>query len=217
MKKISHNKVNFIMLIIMIIWGAIILFIHAIPGLNSALYLADSVRYEIIGGYVDEYFIQINIIGRISYNIFYTLTSALIIIFSIVTIFKPNMIKAVGITLIVQNITLLSFDIWHKFLINASNNTILIDIKIYLSLTTLVAIIIILISLKQIIFYFILGIITLLQCLSTINLIEEYIGGINNIYVIFECFCGILTLILYWLILLSMNKKNNKPTAITCM
>lgn len=213
MKKTSHSRVNFILLILMSIWTTLILFAQAIPSLNSTIRFIDNVKYEITGGYASDFFIQRNVNYAISYNAINVLTLVCTTIFSIISIFKPKMTKLLGITIIVQNTFSLALKGWDKFLINKLDNTILIDIKMFLVIVSFVTIIFVLFSFKQKIFYLILGTITLLQCLNTISFLSEYIRSINNIYIILECFCMILVLILYWIILFLQIKNNKQATS----
>ena len=213
MKKTSHSRVNFILLILMSIWTTLILFAQAIPSLNSTIRFIDNVKYEITGGYASDFFIQRNVNYAISYNAINVLTLVCTTIFSIISIFKPKMTKLLGITIIVQNTFSLALKGWDKFLINKLDNTILIDIKMFLVIVSFVTIIFVLFSFKQKIFYLILGTITLLQCLNTISFLSEYIRSINNIYMILECFCMILVLILYWIILFLQIKNNKQQQA----
>lgn len=208
MKKLSHSRANFILLILMTMWTTIILIAQAIPSLKFVMQFINSVRYEIIGGYVDELFIQKEIVWSMSYNILYTLTYSLIIIFLIITTFKPKIVKILGIIIIAQNIVLLSLLAWNKLLINELNNTILIDIKVYLGLTILTTIIFVIISNKPKMFYLILSVVTLLQCFNTIGLVIKHVNHIGSIYVIFQCFSEVLVLIPYWIVLLLTNKTN---------
>ena len=122
------------------------------------------------------------------------------------------MIKALGMLIIAQNTFLLSLKGWNKFLTNKVNDTVLIDIKMFLGIISLAIIIFVLISFKQKIFYLLLMVMTLLQCFNIISFSLEYVRSISNIYVIFECFCEILILIPYWIVSLSMN-KSDKLTA----
>lgn len=213
MKKTSHSRVNFILLILMSIWTTLILFAQAIPSLNSTIRFIDNVKYEITGGYASDFFIQRNVNYAISCNAINVLTLICTTIFSIISIFKPKMTKLLGITIIVQNTFSLALKGWDKFLINKLDNTILIDIKMFLVIVSFLTIIFVLFSFKQKIFYLILGTITLLQCLNTISFLSEYIRSINNIYMILECFCMILVLILYWIILFLQIKNNKQATS----
>lgn len=215
MKKVSHSRVNFILLILMSIWTTLILFIQSIPNLKLILRVSNRMIEEIsygYGSYTDEIFEQTDIIYPITYNTLYTLTLVCIVIFSILSIFKPKMIKVLGVSIIIQNTFLLSLKWWDEFLIDKMNDIVLVDIKIFLGIIFLITVIFVLISFKQKIFYLVLGIITLLQCFNTISFLAEYIGSINNIHVILECFCMILVFILYWTILLSINKNNRQVT-----
>lgn len=210
MKKLSHNKVNLILLILITIWTAIILIMQAIPSLNSTFRFVNNVKYEIVGGYASDFFIQRNVTYAIFYNMFYASTLAIISIFSVISIFKPQMFKLIGVAIIAQNTLLLSLRGWDIFLIDTLKDAILINIKTYLCIIIIITIIFTIISFRQKIFYLLLIAITLLQCFNTINFILEHIRSINNIYVIFECLCGIITLILYWIILLSTNRNTSK-------
>lgn len=158
--KTSHIRESFIMLVLLAIWSLIILVVYSIPGLVYAINFAYSFKYEIMAGYVDECFWQKEIIWSISFCIFHTLTFAFVIIFSIVAIFKSEIIKAVGGVIIAQNIVLLSLELWEEFLINELNNTILIDIKLYLLIAIFATIVFVIMSLKQKIFYLILSILS---------------------------------------------------------
>lgn len=216
MKKLSHSRANLILLILMSMWTTLILFIQAIPSLKLILRVSNKMIEEIsygYGSYADEMFIQTDIIYPIAYNAINVLTLVCTTIFSIISIFKPKMTKLLGITIIVQNTFSLALKGWDKFLINKLDNTILIDIKMFLLIVSFVTIIFVLFSLKQKIFYLILGTITLLQCLNTISFLSEYIRSINNIYIILECFCMILVLILYWIILFLQIKNNKQATS----
>lgn len=209
MKITSYNRTNLILLILMLAWVTLILFIRAIPSLNSTIRFINNIKYEILGGYASDFFIQRNVNYAIYYNIINVLMLVYIVIISIVSIFKPKMIKILGIGIIVQNIFLLALTGWDKFLINKLAETILIEIKMYFIIISLMVIIFVLISFKQKIFYLILGTITLLQCLNTISIFMEYIGSTSNIHVILDCFYMIFILILYWA-LLFLQIKNNK-------
>lgn len=216
MKKLSHSRANLILLILMSMWTTLILFIQAIPSLKLILRVSNKMIEEIsygYGSYADEMFIQTDIIYPIVYNAINVLTLACTTIFSIISIFKPKMTKLLGITIIVQNTFSLALKGWDKFLINKLDNTILIDIKMFLVIVSFVTIIFVLFSFKQKILYLILGTITLLQCLNTISFLSEYIRSINNIYIILECFCMILVLILYWIILFLQIKTTNRQQA----
>ena len=215
MKRISHSKVNFILLIFITIWVSIILIAQAIPDLKLILRVTNRMIKEISYGYnpyADNIFKQTNIIYPIAYNILYTSTLVCIAVISILSIFKPQMIKALGMLIIAQNTFLLSLKWWNKFLTNKVNDTVLIDIKMFLGIISLAIIIFVLISFKQKIFYLLLMVMTLLQCFNIISFSLEYVRSISNIYVIFECFCEILILIPYWIVSLSMN-KSDKLTA----
>ena len=214
MKKLSHSRANLILLILMSIWVTLILFIQSIPSLKLILRVSNKMIEEIsygYGSYADEIFIHSDIIYPIAYNALNVLTLICTTIFSIISIFKPKMTKLLDITIIVQNTFSLALKGWDKFLINKLDNTILIDIKMFLVIVSFVTIIFVLISFKQKIFYLILGIITLLQCLNTISIFMEYIGSISNIHVILDCSYMIFILILYW-VLLFLQIKNNKRT-----
>ena len=212
MKKLSHNRVNLILLILTVIWTTIILMAQAIPNLRLIFRVTDSIIETMPCEYenIDNFFKQIEIIYPIVYNLSYTLTFLLIIIFLIITLFQPQFVKLLGIVIISQNIILFSLFVWDKFLINESNNTILIGIKIYLVITILVTIGFVIISIKPKIFYLMLSIVTLLQCFNTISLVIEHISHIDNIYMIFQCFGEIFIIIPYWIVLLSTNKGDVK-------
>ena len=64
-------------------------------------------------------------------------------------------------------------------------------------------------SSKQKIFYILLATITLLQLLNTVAIVKEYIASISIPQVAFECFNGIVILILYWIFLI-LNRQKNK-------
>ena len=213
MKKISHSRASLILLILITIWTTLILIAQAIPSLNSTIRFVENVKYEILGGYASDFFIQRNVTYAISYNIFYTLTLATISIFSVISIFKSKMVKLMGIAIIAQNTLLVALRMWDSFLIDTLNDTILINIKTYLVIIIIITVVFTIISFRQKIFHLLLIGMTLLQCFNTISFILEYIRSINNIYVIFECFCGILILILYWIILLSVNKSRNSTVS----
>ena len=216
MKKLSHSRANLILLILMSMWTTLILFIQAIPSLKLILRVSNKMIEEIsygYGSYVDEIFIQTDIIYPIAYNALNVLMLVCTTIISIISIFKPKMIKLLGVAIITQNTFLLSFKMWDKFLINKLDDTVLIDIKMLLAIVSFVTIIFVLMSFKQKIFYLILGTITLLQCLNTISFLSEYIKSINNIYMILECFCMILALILYWIILFLQIKNRQQAQA----
>lgn len=190
------------LLILISIWVAVNLVVQAIPGLNSTIRFIDNIEYEILGGYTSEFFIQRNVTYAFAYNVIYTLTLVTVLIFSTISIFNKKKIKLVGIAIIVQNSLLLALELWECLLTDTLNDIALIHIKKYLIIIVIITIGFTVISFKQKIFYLLLSIITLLRCLSTINFCLEYIGSINNIYVILMCFCETLVLILYWIILL---------------
>ena len=149
MKKLSHSRANLILLILISIWATLILFIQSIPSLKLILRVSNKMIEEIsygYGSYADEIFIQTDIIYPIAYNALNVLPLICTTIFSIISIFKPKMTKLLGITIIVQNTFSLALKGWDKFLINKLDNTILIDIKMFLVLVSFVTIIFVLIS-----------------------------------------------------------------------
>lgn len=205
--KTSHFRVSFIMLVLLVIWSFIILTIYSIPGFVHAINDANGFKYEIMARYVDECFWQKGIIGYISFYLFHTLTYAFIIIFLFATMFKPEIIKVVGRVIIVQNIILLSLELWEEFLINELKHTIVIDIKLYLFIVIFATIVLIIMSLKKKTFYLTLSIFTVWRCIHSFCLFAEYFASIYNIQVILYCFNEMLLLILYWIVLISINRN----------
>lgn len=209
MKNISHSRVNFILLILIAMWTIIILFTQAIPNLKLIFRVTDSIIETMPYGYenMDDFFKQIEIIYPMTYNILYILTFTLILIFSTITIFQPKFIKILGVVILTQNIVLLALSVWDNFWANELNNIILIDIKVYLVLTIIVAIIFAIISTNPKVFCLIFGTVALLQCLKTISLVIERINHLRNIHIIIQCFDKILILILYCIVLFFSYKN----------
>lgn len=201
MIKNTHSKANIILLCLSTIWTTIILFAYAIPSLKSAIIFLERIKFEIIGGYTSNFFIQIEVIWYIVSNIFFTLTYTLVTIFLIITILKPTIIKATGRMIIFQNIILILLDIWNKFLTNKQNETILIDITHYLVIVIIISIMILLLSIKPKIFVVVLSLTTLLQILNTMSSFTQM--RLDNIYAIFEHLGEVLILCFYWIIFLS--------------
>ncbi len=204
--KVFHNRVNYILLSLLIISELVILIIYSIPNLNHTVNFVKSIEDLIIAGYVSDIFWQNGVIYGLIYCIFHTLTYILIIIFSVITLFKHRMIKIVGNIIIIQNIMLLSLTLWHKFLINELNETVVIDIEMYIFITIFLTAFVMIVSLRKKKFYLTLSIITILQLINTINFAIEHIASIYITSVMFVCFSEILILNLYWLVLCFIKK-----------
>lgn len=203
MQDINRKELTIKTLLILIsIWIAVNLIVQAIPDLKSMIRFINNIEYEILGGYTSDFFIQRNVTYAFAYNVIYILTLIAILMFSTISIFNRKKIKLMGIAIIAQNVLLLALELWKRFLIDTLNDIALIHIKKYLIIIVIITVGFIVISFKQKIFYLLLAIMTLLRCLNTINFCLEYIGSINNIYVILMCFCETIVLILYWIILL---------------
>lgn len=194
------NKGSMALLSLMIIISGILIFSQLIPSYSSVLNFAENVKYEIIGGYVDEYFVQREIVYPLSYCVFLLFTYGLIAVLAFVTIFKKNIEKVLGAIIVGQNIGVLLLVVWNVF------GEGKIDIKFYLYLLVIITTITGVLSLINKFRYPMLVIASLIQCINTIYLLSKYIDALNNIYVIMDCFSLISILILYWFVCLAQNK-----------
>lgn len=137
-----------------------------------------------------------------------TISLILIIAFSIISVFKSKIIKVIGITMIFQNIILLSLRAWYQFFTNG-NDIINMDIKLYLIITVIAAFIVVYLSIaKSKIFVSALGCIAIIQVIISIYYINNYIGSTLGILPMFHNYCDqTFILILYWIVLISTNRK----------
>lgn len=213
MKNILHNKMNFAILVLMIIWNVILLITWVIPSFKLEIDIVNIYIEEIIAGYadyLDRYFVQTEVIYPITYNIFLIFSFMIVTIFLIMSILKPRMIKIVGFLIIVQSFILLSLEIWSNYLMDKITNTVIFDIGLWLFLIMVITGMCIWLSIKYKLFYCLLGIVTVLQLFNTINQVSIYRTAIYNIYIIFQCFNRIVLLILYWALTITLIKQNNK-------
>lgn len=194
------NKVSTVLLGLIIIFSGILICFQIIPSCTSVLNFAENVKYEILGGYVDDYFVQREIVYPLSYSIFLLVTYGLIAIFALMTIFKKNMVKTLGAIIVGQNIGVLLLEVWNAF------GEGKIDITYCLCLLAIFTIIVVVLSLLNKLKYPMLVIASLIQCINTIYLLSKYINVLNNIFVIMDCFSLISILILYWFVCLTQNK-----------
>lgn len=194
------------LLILIIMWSFVLIIGYTISGLAYSIRFANSdmTKALITGGYVDENFIQLEIMYPISIYILYTLALIVIIILLIISIFNPPIIKVVGSIIIAQNIIILSLRAWLRFFTNGID-TISINIKLYLLLSIVLVILSIILSLKKNFLYHQLIFITILQITKLIYsapIVIRYIN-VNMIKCIFNFFDCIITIILYWLLIFS--------------
>lgn len=213
MKKTPQNKRSYILLSLMIIWTGILLITYDIPNLLSAIQFSNSVKYEVFSGYASEYFIQRDIISRLSYFIFDVASLIITIAFLVMSIFKPKMIKAVGITIIAQNIIVLLLRLWYGFFTNGIDS-VKVDIKWYLCFAFVATIVLSCLSYKRKFFYLMLVVITILQGINSVYFMAVYIKNILDIGILNMIigYCGLtIILVLYWLLLLfEMNIVKNE-------
>lgn len=210
MKKVSHSKANLALVGLMAMWSITLLVKWLIPSLFSAAQFVsdDTTKYGIIGGYYDDFFIQRHVIYYILNCIFETLSFLIFVVLLAALLFKPKMIKIVGIILIIQNVILLSIQVWDRFCINPLESKINIDIWWNLCIAFIITAILIYLSSKQKFFYMILAFVTLLRGANTLAFMFE--NNIDNIYVIFNCFDCLFPMILYWLLILEQYKHNKQ-------
>lgn len=191
----------------MVMWTGWLLFTWVFSNMFSTYRFVnnDTVKYAIIDGYASNYFIQTTIC-QFTYMVFDTIFSTLIFIILILSVFKIRFIKIVGIFIIEQNIITLMLNIWSRYFINT--DTVIIDIKLWLTITLIIACFCMWLLLKHNMFIVLLCIITLLQIMTTIYLVIVYFKHITDIQIIFQCFNGIVLPILYWLLILRCKKDN---------
>lgn len=122
------------------------------------------------------------------------------------SLFKVNTSRKIGITIISQNITILCLQVWSKYFVNSNEDTVIIDIKLWLVIVLIIAGVSIWLSTKQKVFQTLLGVTTILQMINTFTLTAEHIASIYIPQVAFQCFNGIVIPILY-LIFLVLNQQ----------
>ena len=215
MGKILHNKV-IICIVVLTIWTGILIIMCAIPELISALRVANSVKYEIMAGYADEYFMQGDIIYGVSYSIFFVFFLILNFIFSIISLFKIKMIKIIGKTVITQNIIFLSLQVWKRFFTNGIDE-VYIDIKWYLCFVIIFAIVLTFLSFEKHFFYLMMIIVFILQGIDLILFLTKYSNNLLDIGFSNIIFYGsnFVTIILYWLLILAQHKHNKQQNTIS--
>lgn len=202
MRKVIHKKINCILLILLIMWTVTLL----VTGISD---LKQSVR--LVMQDIDCMFdnrLQFDI-RNLSYGLVDILSFTIIVIFSMITIFKPRWIKIIGNIIIVQNIIILSINSWREFSTDG-NNIIYVDIKWYLIITAIIVLIIgYLSTTRHKIFITALGCITITQTIISIYYVNHYINSFFEIGVfnMFRYYCSLtIILILYCLLLFNQNK-----------
>lgn len=212
MKKVSHSKTNLALIGLMAIWSIILLVKWLIPGLfSSTQFVSDDItKYGITDGYYDDFFIQRDVIYYILNYIFEILSFLIFLVSLAAFLFKPKKIQIVGFILIIQNVILLSIQVWDRFCVNPVENKINIDIWWSLCITFIITVILIYLSSKQKFFYIILAFVTLLRGANTLIFMFE--NSIDNIYIIFNCFDCLFPLILYWVLIYDQYKQNKQQS-----
>lgn len=207
----TRKKISFCILILMVVYSFILLFLWYVPYLLDIIgfYNQDDIKYGIAGGYISNFFIQSKILYHFIYGILGIIFLLCLIIVLIILLFKKNMNRMVGITIISQNIALMIFQTWSKYFVNSIEDIVIIDIKFWLIIVLIITGSCILLSTKQKIFYILLGIIIILRVLNTVFLVVEHIASIYALRVAFRCFNGIVLPILYWIFLILNTSKNN--------
>lgn len=201
-KKISQNKLSYIFLLLIVTLSGILLYFDMKLGL-----IEGSVRRVI--RHIDDYmfdWLQFDI-QQMVYDIVDIISLILIVVFSIISVFKSKIIKVIGITMIFQNIILLSLRAWYQFFTNGID-TFYIDIKLYLVIDVITTLIITYLSIvKSKIFDFALGCITIVQTIISIYYINNYIG-MFRIIDMFHFYCNqTVILILYWIVLFLTKRE----------
>lgn len=198
MKNVSYNIITKTILILIIIWSCILIFIYAIPSLNSSINFVCSTKYEIVGGYADKHYIQGYIIYPILFKSVYILLLIPIITFSIILIFNKNKnIKPITLTIIIQNLLTLTFHIWNEYLIGV------LDIALFLCLCIIFICPFVIMLYRKNFLLLTLFFVTLIQIINILSINVIY----DNVYEIFRYFGLIFIIILYWLLILC-NYKN---------
>lgn len=207
MKKITYNKTSLI-IILMYLYTIILLFAWVIPNFFSAIRFLNSIKYEIIGGYATDCFVQESVY-YFSCNALNMIFFLVNIIFLTISIFKPKEVKTVGIIIIAQDSAFLLLQLWSEYFVNSIEDVVIINIKLWLIIVLTITGIVIWLSIKQKIFYLLLCVITILQLLNSITLVIGYIPYLYVPQVIFLCFHDIVLPILYWIFIIFSTPKNN--------
>lgn len=207
----TRKKTSFCILILMVVYSFILLFLWYVPYLLDIIgfYNQDDIKYGIAGGYISNFFVQSKILYHFIYGILGIIFLLCLIIVLIMSLFKKNINRIVGITIISQNAALIILQVWPKCLVNIIEEIVIIDIKFWLVIVLIITGNCILLSAKQKIFYILLGIITILQVLNTVFLVVEHIASIYVPQVAFHCFNGIVIPILYWIFLILNTSNKN--------
>ncbi len=208
----THRKISFYILILMMVYSCTLLFLWYVPYLLNVVefYNREEIEYGIIGGYISNSFMQSKILYHFICGLLgITFLICLIIVLALFLL-KKNMNRIFGIAIISQNIALILFQAWPKYFVNRTNDTITIDIKLWLAVVLIITGICILLSIKQAIFYLLLSIVSMLQLLNTVTLVVENKASISVPQVAFRCFNGIVIPILYWIFLILNTSKGKQ-------
>lgn len=205
----KYKKANFSVLILMVVYSCIQLVWYYIPYLLNVInfYNLDAIKYGIIGGYIEESFIQSNILHPFIYGVLGIIFSLCLIAELTICLLKKYVIMVLHITIIAQNTILLCMQAWSKYFVNIVEDIVIIDIKLWLVIVLIIAGIFIWLSTKQKMFYILFGIIIILQIINTFSLVSEYIASIYVPQVVLQCFSGIVIPILYCIFLILNHKK----------
>ncbi len=200
----THRKISFYILILMMIYSCMLLFLWNVPYLLSVIefYNRGEIKYGIIDGYISNSFFQSEILYHFICGLLGITFSICLIIVLALFLLKKNMNKIFGKIIISQNVALILFQVWFKYFVNKADDAITIDIKLWLVIVLIITGICVLLSIKQTIFYLLLGIVTILQLLNTVTLVVEYMASLSIPQVTFRCFNGIVLPILYWIFLI---------------
>ena len=124
----------------MMIYSYILIIFRYVPYLLNVIkfYNLDDIKYGIISGYISESFIQSEILYPFIYGILGIICLLCLIIVLIFSLFKRNMIRIIGMTVISQSISLIVFQAWSKYFVDSIGDTITIDVKVWLVIVLII-------------------------------------------------------------------------------
>lgn len=216
MKKIKINKKTFFLSLI-ILWNIISIVFYWTPYLSGISKFADNIKYEIIGGYVSEQYLDKNIYSLTCLSIISIICIFFSFVMCILSYKKEKMIKYIGIGIIWQTLVKVLLKVWNDNLIDNYRNVEIISLKYWLIISIITCVIIsVLYVFNRKLMYIVLCITTVLQCLNVVEVLKSNIGLLtqgsitnpNYLSIIFQCINGITIYILYWILLIDSVKSN---------
>lgn len=220
MKKINLTIKTIILSLIML-WSIISIIFYWIPYLFSIFAPfsdLETLKYLINNGCINKQELEIYVYSPVLLCAVNIICILYLIIMSILSYKNWNFVRHIGIGIVVQTFFTMLLKIWMENLVNNYNDTEIINLKYWLIISVVVCIVVVsLYILKKWLAYILLGISTILQVFSTIELFKYNIGflaqeTITNPYylsIIFQCVNGIIIYILYWILLIVSIKSSS--------